>query len=96
MSTASKWVVVILAAMATSAFAADTKVYKVPSPHGSGYTVLTGTGSCADVYYSGETRTPDFHVERINARDCRPGETDGHRNYYQTNPSGPGAGGMAR
>jgi hypothetical protein len=93
-TTASMCIAFVLAAVATSAFAVDNKIYKIPSPRG-GYTSLGGTGPCADVYYSGEKNTPSFHVEQISNRACAPGETDGHRKYVQVNPTGPGAGGAS-
>ena len=91
---ASKWFgLVFAAAVATSAFAGTSKPVMVPSPHGSGYTAVSGTGACADVTFSGEKGTSSFHLESINSRPCGANEQAGSRTYTQTNPSGPGAGG---
>jgi hypothetical protein len=96
MFKASNWfAIACVTALAASAHAGGgNKGTLVPSPHGSGYTVVSGTGPCADVTFSGERRGGDFHVESITNRPCRAGEAAGSRTYTQTNQTGPGAAGQ--
>lgn len=86
--------ILCVAAAATPAHAGTGKAVLVLSPHGSGYTAVSGTGACADVTYSGEKGGSSFHVESITNRACRGGEAAGSRTYTQVNPTGPGAGGQ--
>ena len=61
--------------------------------------VVTGTGSCADITYSGERghgfRDPSFQIVSITNRACHAGEAAGSRTYTQVTPRGGVAGGRS-
>ena len=61
--------------------------------------MVTGTGSCADITYSGErghgSRDPSFQIVSITNRACHAGEAAGSRTYTQVNQRGAVAGGRS-
>lgn len=61
--------------------------------------MVSGTGSCADITYSGErgrgSHDPTFQIVSITNRACRAGEAPGSRTYTQVNPRGAMTGGRS-